>query len=67
MRYLYIVIMVALSGCAADVGKNNTADLQNENTSLKVQIAQLNVDKKQALESAASSQQALNACFKAKP
>lgn len=66
VKLIYIVIMVALSGCAADVHKDNSADLQNENTNLKLQIQQTKLDLKQASENVTSQQRALEQCYKTK-
>lgn len=50
-RYIFICASVLfLSACAADVGKDKSGDLQNENTNLKVQLTQLNLDHKSLID-----------------
>lgn len=64
MKHLiFLIALFALIGCAAKVGEDKSEDLKNENTNLKVQIVQLQIDKKQALERQESALKALDACF----
>lgn len=64
MRHLIVCAVLILTGCAAEVGKDKSGDLANENTNLKVQIAQLKLDAGQSKERAESSQKALDACYR---
>lgn len=61
-----VVTALGLTGCAADVGKNNSQDLQNENTNLKLQLQQTKIERATFADSASATQRALDNCYKTK-
>lgn len=66
VRRLVLLAAVALVGCAGKVSNDNSDDLKNENTNLKVQQVQLRLERDKAIERAESMGKALDQCYQNK-
>lgn len=63
MKHGMLILIFAIVGCAAEVGKDNSKEIQAENTNLKIQLTKVQIDRDQLAKQSETNQHALEACY----